>query len=112
VDPSGPPLSENMTAGYLKLNNNAEYIFDYNKGVISKSGFTSFPQMPQNIVESSPMSLWNLALEFHTGRFYKLFLGNFYILFIPLSGLTILLILISGIILWLKIHRKTKRSKK
>ena len=108
VDPSGPPLSENMTAGYFILNNNSEYIFDYNKGVMSKTGDFPFPQMPAHIVESSPMSLWNLALEFHTGRFYKLFLGDLYILFIPLSGLSILLILMTGFVLW---RRKFKRGK-
>jgi len=109
VDPSGPPFSENMTAGYIKLKNNAEYIFDYNKGVLSKYGFYPFPQMPASIIESSPMSLWNLALEFHTGRFYKLFLGDFYILFIPLSGCSILLILITGIVLWWRKRKKANR---
>jgi uncharacterized iron-regulated membrane protein len=65
-----------------------------------------FPNMPEEIIKASPMSLWNLALEIHTGRIYKLFLGDFYILFIPLSGLTIIFILVTGFILW---WRKRKR---
>lgn len=106
VDPSGPPLSANMTAGYIYLNNSTEYVFDYNRGVEFNARSHTFPEMPAKIISDSPMSLWNLALEFHTGRFYKLFLGDFYILFIPLSGLTIILILVSGFILW---RRKWKR---
>jgi uncharacterized iron-regulated membrane protein len=61
---------------------------------------------PASVTEAYPMSLWNLALEIHTARFYQIFFGSLYILFIPLSGLVILFILVSGFILWWKWHRK------
>jgi len=63
--------------------------------------------MPQNIQEA-PMSLWNFCLEIHTGRIYQYLFGKFYILFIPLAGLTILWILITGYILYLKRRKKNK----
>jgi membrane protein implicated in regulation of membrane protease activity len=107
LDLSGPPLSENMTAGYIFIDKKSEYVFDYNRGVESSANSIPFPKMPEEIIKASPMSLWNLALEIHTGRIYKLFLGDFYILFIPLSGITIILILVTGFILW---WRKRKRQ--
>lgn len=105
VDPSGPPISENMTAGYIRLGNGAEYVFDYNRGVGSAFRAPLFPDMPRKILDESPMSLWNLALEFHTGRFYSFMFGKMYILFIPLFGLTMIAILLSGFVLWWRFFR-------
>jgi len=99
LDRGGPPLSDNMTAGYIRMAGN-EYAFDYNRGAEAIGVSKPFPDLPDHIIKDSPMSIWNLALEIHTGRIYKLFLGDFYILFIPLAGLTILLILVSGFNLW------------
>ncbi len=56
------------------------------------------------------MSLWNVALEFHTARIYKAFLGGLYILVVPLTGLFTLFILISGFIVWYKLHRQQAES--
>lgn len=102
---AGSPLSENMIAGYLTVDRSI-VVIDYNTGAMSLSGDTPFSEMPDEIIKESPMSLWNLSLEFHTGRFYKLIFGNFYILFIPLYGLSMLAISISGLWLWWKIYRK------
>ena len=111
VDRSGPPLSENMTAGYIRLGND-EIIFDYNRGAETGRSDYVFPEMPIEIIETSPMSLWNVALEFHTTRFYKFIVGDFYILLIPLFGLTVLIVLITGIFLWLKIHKRKLKAKR
>lgn len=100
----GPPLSQNMTAGFIDLGKQ-QFIFDYNRGVESVHPSFPFPEMPHHIIKQSPMSLWNLALEFHTGRYYSILFGQLYILFIPLFGLTMLLILITGFWLWWKIYR-------
>lgn len=105
VNPGGPPLSNNMTAGFIDLGKE-QFVFDYNRGVESFQGSPHFPEMPQHIINESPMSLWNLALEFHTGRYYSFLFGKLYILFIPLFGITMLLILITGFWLWWKIYRK------
>ncbi len=101
----GPPLSDNMTAGFIDLGNQ-QYVFDYNRGVESMNRFQEFPKMPNEILKESPMSLWNLALEFHTGRYYSFMFGKLYILFIPIFGLTMLLILVTGFWLWWKIYAK------
>jgi uncharacterized iron-regulated membrane protein len=54
------------------------------------------------------MSLWNVALELHTGRVFEHLIGPFYILIVPLAGICILLVLISGFLLWWKVYRKKK----
>lgn len=101
----GSPLSENMTAGFIDLGSQ-QFVFDYNRGVEAMQKFAQFPEMPDQIRNQSHMSLWNLALEFHTGRYYNFLLGSLYILFVPLFGLTMLLILITGFWLWWRIYRK------
>jgi len=106
VNPSGPPLGDNMTAGAIKVGKRNQYVFDYNRGVVRLAGSIPFPAMPDDVIEKSPMSLWNLALEFHTARYYSFLFGNLYILFIPLFGLTMIVILLTGFWLWWKSFRR------
>jgi len=105
-DPSGPPLSENMMTGYILTGKNNRYVFDYNKGLLSVPGSKPFPSMPQEVKEKSPMSLRNLALEFHTGRYYSFLFGNLFILFIPLFGTGMIIILLTGTWLWWKKQKR------
>jgi hypothetical protein len=104
----GPPIAAHPIAGYLKDKKGREILFDYNLGAGNLSDDTGFISMPKEI-EESPMSLWNLCLEIHTGRIYQYIFGKMYILFIPIAGLTILWILIVGYLLYRK-QRKSKVS--
>lgn len=97
----GPPISSHPVAGYLCDVEGREFVFDYNRGVGNMTDDSHFVNMPKEIQEV-PMSLWNLCLEIHTGRIYQYIFGKFYILFIPFAGLTVLWILITGLILYLK----------
>ena len=63
-------------------------------------------EMPDEIIKKSPVSLWNLALELHTGRFFRFLTGPLYILIVPLTGLISIFLIISGVSLWFKYHRK------
>jgi len=105
VKTMGPPISAHPVAGYLGDADGREYVFDYNLGVGNMTDATHFVNMPVQI-QKAPMSLWNLCLEIHTGRIYQYIFGQFYILFIPLVGLTILWILITGLVLYLKSRKK------
>ena len=106
IEPKGrsDPIGYNVVTGYSKHFNGKEVFFDYNSGA-NIVGLGQFVAMPSNIM-NQPLSLWNLALEIHTARIYSFLIGNFYILIIPISGLLILFILISGFIVWYKKHRK------
>jgi len=99
------PIGSNVITGYTKHFKSQEVYFDYNSGAKLIGTNQKFVPMPLQI-EQQPMSLWNLALEVHTARIYKSLFGNFYILIIPISGLLILFILISGFFVWNKNHIK------
>lgn len=99
----GPPLGDFLITGYSNHFKDRELFFDFNSGGWDMNTGKAFNEMPIKILEQ-PMSLWNVALEVHTARMYKFMFGNFYILFIPLAGILILFILISGFIVWWKKH--------
>ena len=111
AEPEGlqSPIGANMAAGFIESYKTA-YWFDYNGGAkILSSQNTQmpvFPEMSEEIRKASPMSLWNVALEMHTGRIVEKWIGPFYILIVPLAGICILLVLISGFMLWWKLYRK------
>lgn len=103
----GPPVGNEVISGYINNYKGKEVYFDYGRGALMLNNNENFAKMPDKLV-NTPMSLWNFALEVHTARIYQFLFGNFYILVIPLSGLFILFILISGFIVWFKRHRKKK----
>jgi hypothetical protein len=98
------PIGANMSAGLVEAGKNTWW-FDYNSGALPLSGKT-FPEMPEKIVESSPMSLWNVSLEIHTGRIFENLLGPFYILYVPLAGFFLIMVLVSGFLIWWKVYRE------
>jgi len=65
---SGRPFGNYAISGLIKDSNKNKYIVDYNSGIFSLDHKNEFPEMPENILNCSPMSLWNMALEIHTGR--------------------------------------------
>jgi hypothetical protein len=106
VSHAGSPIGKFMIAGMINLPGKP-LVFDYDKGLM---GPHEIP-MPLQISQT-PMPLWNFALEVHTARIFQSLTGSLYILIIPLFGLATLLILISGIIVWLKPYlRKRSRTK-
>ena len=102
----GSPIGQNVVAGYSNHIKNNEIYFDYGIGATGIGN--NYKLLMPEIIQNQKMSLWNLALEFHTARIYQSLIGVFYILLIPLFGLSILFILISGFIVWYKLHRFTK----
>ena len=106
--PSGPgsPFGADAVTGFLHDTDGLPYIFDFATGAAPVLHDFHFVKMPQNIIDSSPISLWNLALEIHTARIYGVLIGDFYILLIPLFGLMVLFILFSGYYMYLKVYRK------
>jgi len=93
------PFGEQMVTGYVSDQNDNEYFFDYQFGAIPIGHTKPFPPMPLE-VKNSPMSLWTLAHETHTGRIYQGFLRQGQLLWIAVSGLLTLIVLISGLLWW------------
>lgn len=102
----GKPIGDYLVSGFTRDFKNQEYFFDYEKGATNINGAERFPDLPRKVIDDSPISLWNVALEIHTGRIYQSLIGDFYVLIVPLMGMIVLFILISGFIVWLKIRNK------
>jgi hypothetical protein len=98
------PVSDNMVAGYIHDNRTSQWIFDYKDGIEPIENAIKW-EMPGEVKDKSPISLWNLALEIHTGRILEQFIGVLYLLYIPIAGICVLMVLISGFFVWLLKHR-------
>jgi hypothetical protein len=107
---AGPPISKDMIDGWFANNSGNEFYFDYNHGVLPIRNNFQFGEMNAEIIRKSPISLWNLSLEVHTGRIFEPLLGMFYILYVPFAGICILIVLISGFFIWWVGYRKSKPS--
>ena len=108
VEKAGPPISDHMITGDFNYKGQ-KYVFDYNTGMQSPRGIQTW-EMPQKLLQKSPISLWSVALEVHTGRIFEFLVGPFYILYVPLAGLCLIMVLVSGFLLWWKAYRKTKKT--
>ncbi len=105
----GRPIGQNMVAGYMDFGNGRSFWVDYNIGAIPLNGGSAFPEMPVEVLDKSPISLWNAALEVHTGRVFEHLIGPFYLLYVPLIGLSVLIVLLSGFFIWWLAYRKNDK---
>ena len=110
LNTASKPFGNEMVSGYWSSGNGKEIYFDYNRGAISTRDLP-MPEMPSEILEKSPMSWWNVALEVHTGRIFKPLIGDFYILIVPLFGIFGTILVISGIIVWIKLYARKNHKK-
>lgn len=104
----GRPVGQNMVAGFVRCGGQNSFWFDYNLGAKVLTGGMTFPAMPEEIHEKSPISLWNAALEVHTGRVFEHLVGPLYLLYVPIVGLSVLVVLISGFLVWWYAWRKRR----
>ena len=109
---AGPPISKDMIDGWFADTHGNEFYFDYNMGVVPIRNTVPFGEMSAEIIQKSPISLWNLSLEIHTGRIFEHLLGMFYILYVPIAGICILVVLLSGFFIWWIGYRKSKPNSK
>jgi hypothetical protein len=107
----GRPVGYDKVTGIIRDIRGRPYMVDYDKGIVPLWHSGTFPGMPENILQQSKMSLWNLSLEIHTGRIFKSLIGDFYILLVPLSGLISIIVVISGYVIWKrKFSKRNARS--
>lgn len=108
-EPSGGrPVGDLRVTGHIIDPAGRLYVAEYGYGLMPVGHQRILSYMPQNVREESGISLWNLTLEIHTGRIFEFLLGGFYILIVPLTGLTAVTVVLSGYLLW---KRKYKRRK-
>lgn len=102
-----PPVSvmrpaELMITASFRTPDGTELINTHEGGLMRLDGgpTTSFG-MPEQIRSRYRMPLWNYLFEIHNGRFFKGWIGEWYILIVPLGALLFLLVTISGVYDWL-----------
>ena len=105
---AGPPVGDYKVSGYGFNADGDKIMFDYEFGALGVGEDAHFPEIPEVILKESPMSLWGLSLEIHTGRIYKPLLGILYVLVVPLTGIFGVFCIISGFVIWYKYYRKRK----
>lgn len=103
---SGRPVGDYKVTGMITTSHGAQYMVDYDKGVVPLGDVKPFPSMPANVLKVAKISLWNTCLEIHTGRFFQGLLGDFYILIVPLAALLGMMVVLSGYLLWRRKFRK------
>ncbi len=64
------------------------------------------PAMPAEIRSQSRISLWNALFELHNGRIFEQFIGPLYWLIVPLGGISLLIIIFSGTLIWIRRRRR------
>lgn len=106
VEVSGRPVGDFKISGIISDGIGRRYISDYDMGLLPLGHEGTFPKMPDNIREESKISLWSVSLEIHTGRIFNSLMGSFYILVVPLAGLTGITVVISGYMVWRRKYRK------
>jgi len=100
----GPPIKNSSITGYVEDGYGNSYYTEYTNGIAAFNPEITAPKMPQTISQL-PISIWNLALEIHTARYFSFLFGMFYILIVPLVGFATIFILISGFIVWWKKYK-------
>lgn len=105
---TGRPISDHLITGSFNYEG-ATFLFDYDSGMQSPTGLPSW-KMPEDLLQKSPISLWGAALEIHTGRIFEHLIGPFYILYVPLSGICLIMVLVSGFFIWWKGYRRKKKE--
>lgn len=108
--PAGKPIGTHMVAGWVNSPEKGAVWFDYNHGASPLNAQTFFPEMTKEMFSKTPTSWWNAALEVHTGRIFEHLIGPFYILIVPLAGLCIIIVLVSGFFIWWLAYRKNSQK--
>lgn len=103
----GRPISADMITGVIE--DNGHYYLDYRKGIVALSRESDEIVLPLSFVDDAKMSLWNFALEVHTGRIFESVVNMFYIFYVPISGLMFLLVVGTGY--WWHVRPKLLKKK-
>jgi hypothetical protein len=108
--PGGRPVGDLKVSGLITDCQGHRFVVDHSSGAMALYHTQPVPAMPAAISTQSGISLWNLMLEIHTGRFFNFMLGMFYILIVPLAGLASVIVVLSGYLLWRKVHKRKREN--
>jgi len=103
--------TKNKIVMELLIENNKPLLaIDYESGLkLLQQRPETIPAMPNALREKSRISLWHALFELHNGRIFEEYIGPFYWLITPAGGISFLLILLSGCLIWFT--RKITKAK-
>ncbi len=104
----GRPIGEFMATGAFRDHKGRLFSADYNLGLSAIGHDSEIPVMPVQLRDEQKISLWIVALEFHTGRIFQSLTGGLYILIVPLAAITAIAVVVSGYLILRK--RRLKRQ--
>lgn len=110
--PKIPDFSHSIS-GYTEAFGQKALVFDYNRGaewLVQDSTAGAIVPQPRELSLDGRMSLWQLALEVHTGRIYTALPEWASLLFIFASGVGFIVILVTGYIVYRRHHLRRKRQ--
>ena len=101
LNESNPYQSNDLVSGVVMAGDRPFLRFDYHDGMLPMTSQQRLlPAMPTEIAAAAPMSMWHYLFEFHNGRIFEPWLGAWYLLIIPFSGIILLLLCLSGAYDW------------
>jgi hypothetical protein len=94
---------EFMVWGYFQTPNGNEVMTSHRQGLTKLNGRPAQGQyqMPEQVRRDYRMPLWNYLFEIHNGRFFRDWIGPWYILVIPLGALLFVVLVLSGVYDWM-----------
>ncbi len=97
-----PYMANDLISGLVMADGLPRWRVDYHDGMmpVTPQPGGPIPAMPPEIGRRTPLSLWHYLFEFHNGRIFEQWLGMGYLLIIPLGGLALLLLLLTGLYDW------------
>lgn len=97
-----PYLSNDLISGVVMADGRPRFRVDYHDGLMPLFHPMGhfIPAMPSAIVRETPMSLWHYLFECHNGRIFEKWLKMGYMLIIPVIGIGLLLLAVTGIYDW------------
>jgi hypothetical protein len=103
---SGLRPAERMVTGYFRTPRGEEFITAHGQGLlpVGNARLEGRFEMPGEITKAFRMPLWNYLFEIHNGRFFREWIGNWYILIVPLGSLLFVLITLTGVYDWLHLN--------
>lgn len=98
---NNPYQSNDLVSGVIMAGGQPILRVDYHDGMLPMTALQRLlPAMPPEIAAAAPISLWHYLFEFHNGRIFEPWLGPWYLLIIPISGIILLLLCLSGAYDW------------
>ncbi len=105
-EPAGPRSrmrpGPHLVTGFLDLPEGDAVVSTHHQGLLTLDGSTARGLLPMPALNdtSTGMPLWNFLFELHNGRIFRDLIGDWYALVVPLGGLCLVLLTVTGVWDW------------